>query len=67
MGKVVIIPWGWNMCPSKDFISVVDVSSLGDPKDFQQEIEMMQFESPSSTTIQNMFLPIVRTLIWKDT
>jgi hypothetical protein len=51
MGKVVIIPYGWNICPSKDFKSVAGVSSLGEPRDFQQEIDMMQVEAPSSTTV----------------
>jgi hypothetical protein len=36
-------------------------------KDFQQEIDMMQVEAPSSTTVWKMFLPIVHTLIWKAT
>ena len=42
MGKEVIIPWGWKMCPSKYFNSVANVLSLGEPMAFQQKIYMMQ-------------------------
>jgi hypothetical protein len=67
MGKVVIIPWVWNICPLNDFNSVVDMLILGDPMAFQQEIDMMQDEAPSSMYIQKMFFPIVCTLIYKAT
>jgi hypothetical protein len=55
------------MCPSNAFNSVADVLILGEPMEFQEEINMMQVEAPSSTIVQNMFLSIVHTLIWKDT
>jgi hypothetical protein len=39
------------MYPSNYFSSVAEVLTLGEPMAFQQELNMMQVEAPSSTTI----------------
>jgi hypothetical protein len=58
MGKAVMIPWGWNMCPSNSFKIVAGVSSLGEPMDVQQEIDMIKVKAPSSTIVQKFFFPL---------
>jgi hypothetical protein len=59
MGKVVIIPWGWNICSLNPFNNVAHVWILGELRSFQQEIDMMQVDSPSSTMDQKMFSPLI--------
>jgi hypothetical protein len=39
------------MWPSNDFNSVADMSRLGYPKAFQQEMDMIQVKAPSSTIV----------------
>jgi hypothetical protein len=40
------------MCPLNDFNSVVDMFILGETRAFQQEMDMMQVEAPSSTIVR---------------
>jgi hypothetical protein len=47
----MIIPRGWNICPSNDFNSVANLLSIGELRGFQQEINVMQVKAPSSTTV----------------
>jgi hypothetical protein len=63
MGKAVIIRSGCYMCSSNAFNNVAYVLSLGEPRAFQQEINMMDVKVPSSITVQKLFLPIIHTLI----
>jgi hypothetical protein len=63
--KVVVIPWGWNICPSNYFNHVVEVSIFGESSAFQHDIHIMQVKDPSSIIGKNMFFPIILTLIWK--
>jgi len=65
MGKVLIIPWGWNICPSNYFYHDAYVLRFGEPREFQHDIEIMQVEAPSSIRVRKIFSPIDLTLIWK--
>lgn len=57
MGNVQIIPWGWKVCLSNAFNMVDDVTGNGEPTTIQNDIDMIQVESPSSTIILKAFFP----------
>lgn len=52
IGKAVKIPYGKKDRPSKDVRMVGDGVMGGEPRDFQQDMEITDVIDPSSTTIQ---------------
>jgi hypothetical protein len=59
MGKAMMIPWVWNMCPSNYLSSVAYVSILGESRAFQLEIDIMEVEAPSSTVDKSIFSSLI--------
>ena len=44
-------PWGWKPRLSKALSVVGDVTSLGEPRDFQQDRDKMKVEAHSSSIV----------------
>ena len=59
-------PWGWKPHPSKAFRVVgADFISSGDLRAFQQDMDKIEVEAPSSKTVlKNLFLTTF-VMIWK--
>ena len=50
-------PWDWKPHPSKALRVVGDVTSLGEPRAFQQDRDKIEVKAPSSSTVRKNFFP----------